>query len=90
MFVFGVISIEVWDTQFPVWAFVLALVSKAQQFLFRLSTNSWEDCRFRVHNSHRHDPSYHKSTDWTEVSTAFCGFQPHGLIPTFRPVSSQN
>lgn len=26
MFVFGVISIEVWPTQFPVWAFVLALV----------------------------------------------------------------
>ncbi|KAJ3477668.1 hypothetical protein NLI96_g10300 [Meripilus lineatus] len=26
MFVFGVISIEVWDTQFPVWAFVLALI----------------------------------------------------------------
>ncbi len=26
MFVFGVISIEVWNTQFPVWAFVLALV----------------------------------------------------------------
>ncbi|KAH8110875.1 OPT oligopeptide transporter [Phellopilus nigrolimitatus] len=25
MFVFGVISIEVWPTQFPVWAFVLAL-----------------------------------------------------------------
>ncbi|KAH9985944.1 OPT oligopeptide transporter protein-domain-containing protein [Russula vinacea] len=26
MFVFGVISIEVWDTEFPVWAFVLALM----------------------------------------------------------------
>ena len=26
MFVFGIISIEVWNTQFPVWAFVLALV----------------------------------------------------------------
>jgi hypothetical protein len=26
MFTFGVISIEVWSTQFPVWAFVLALV----------------------------------------------------------------
>ncbi|KAF8263219.1 OPT oligopeptide transporter [Lactarius quietus] len=25
MFVFGVISIEVWHTQFPVWAFILAL-----------------------------------------------------------------
>jgi hypothetical protein len=25
MFVFGVISIEVWPTQLPVWAFVLAL-----------------------------------------------------------------
>jgi hypothetical protein len=26
MFVFGVVAIEVWDTQFPVWAFVLALM----------------------------------------------------------------
>jgi OPT family oligopeptide transporter len=26
MFVFGVIAIEIYDTQFPVWAFVLALV----------------------------------------------------------------
>ena len=26
MFVCGVVAIEVWDTQFPVWAFVLALI----------------------------------------------------------------
>jgi hypothetical protein len=26
MFVFGVVAIEVWDTQLPVWAFILALV----------------------------------------------------------------
>ncbi|KII90413.1 hypothetical protein PLICRDRAFT_173833 [Plicaturopsis crispa FD-325 SS-3] len=26
MFVFGIVSIEVWHTQFPVWAFVLALI----------------------------------------------------------------
>ncbi|KAH8110780.1 OPT oligopeptide transporter [Phellopilus nigrolimitatus] len=26
MFVFGIVSIEVWPTQFPVWAFVLALL----------------------------------------------------------------
>ena len=26
MFVFGVVAIEVWDTDFPVWAFVLALL----------------------------------------------------------------
>ena len=26
MFVFGIISIEVWPTQMPVWAFVLALL----------------------------------------------------------------
>lgn len=25
-FVFGVISIEVWGSQFPVWAFVLSLI----------------------------------------------------------------
>ena len=26
MFIFGIVSIEVWHTQFPVWAFVLALI----------------------------------------------------------------
>ncbi|KAH9955686.1 small oligopeptide transporter [Russula dissimulans] len=26
MFTFGIVAIEVWDTQFPVWAFVLALI----------------------------------------------------------------
>lgn len=26
MFVFGVVSIEVWPTQFPVWAFIVALI----------------------------------------------------------------
>ena len=26
MFIFGVVSIEVWDTQMPVWALVLALI----------------------------------------------------------------
>ena len=26
MFVFGVVVIEVWDTQLPIWAFVLALL----------------------------------------------------------------
>lgn len=29
MFVFGVVSIEVWHTQMPVWAFVLALVRRS-------------------------------------------------------------
>lgn len=31
-FVFGVISIEVWDSQFPVWAFVLSLIVCAFNF----------------------------------------------------------
>lgn len=34
MFVFGVVAIEVWNTQFPVWAFVLALlICKWRTFL---------------------------------------------------------
>lgn len=28
MFVFGIVCIEVWNTQMPVWAFVLALVRR--------------------------------------------------------------
>ena len=33
MFVFGVVKIEVWNTQMPVWAFILALVSLFQDYL---------------------------------------------------------
>ena len=31
MFVFGVVAIEVWNTQFPVWGLVLALIVCAFQ-----------------------------------------------------------
>jgi OPT oligopeptide transporter protein len=34
MFVFGVVAIEVWNTEFPVWAFVLALLICASTRLF--------------------------------------------------------
>jgi OPT family oligopeptide transporter len=34
MFAFGVIVIEVWDTQFPVWAFVLSLLIRASYPIF--------------------------------------------------------
>jgi hypothetical protein len=35
MFTFGVIAIEVWSTQLPVWAFVLAIVIRASGCLAR-------------------------------------------------------
>jgi OPT family oligopeptide transporter len=45
MFVFGIVAIEVWDTQFPIWAFVFALVICASigpsfEYLLLLTTLS--------------------------------------------------
>ena len=45
MFTFGVIAIEVWHTQFPVWAFVLALL------ICMFSHHSWILCVFNVHTA---------------------------------------
>lgn len=68
MFVFGVISIEVWPTEFPVWAFVLSLVictsgASSVSLTFCGLTSL---CSFRLYYPYWHDPGYHKSASWTE------------------------
>ena len=62
-FMFGVVAIKVWDTGFPVWAFVLSLLIGTFAFPFRcgllLEPNIY--CySFRVYCSFWCDPGYFK------------------------------
>ena len=60
MFVFGVVCIEVWHTDMPVWAFILALVRDGQPFhdkkliVYRLS-----GYLIRIHSPYWDDSSHH-------------------------------
>lgn len=66
MFVFGVISIEVWHTDFPVWAFVLALII-CTSTLPRCSINTnLFIYSFRVRDPYWYDSSHHQSTSWSQ------------------------
>ena len=67
MFVFGIISIEVWPTQFPVWGFVLALVRRHITASDRLADSAVAR-RLLLHHSRRNDSSNHEQTDRIEVS----------------------
>jgi hypothetical protein len=72
MFVFGVISIEVWKTQMPVWAFVLALVigTSVRDSLSGFPMNPL--LSLCIYHSHRHDSSYHQSASRLKVSAPAC------------------
>lgn len=70
MFVFGIISIEVWPTQFPVWGFVLALVRRHITASDRLADSAVAR-RLLLHHSRRNDSSNHEQTDWVEVSLLY-------------------
>jgi hypothetical protein len=59
MFVFGVVSIEVYKTEFPVWAFVVALVIGPSFFfpsLFKLLKLPYS---LLLYHPDRHDPGHH-------------------------------
>jgi OPT family oligopeptide transporter len=63
MFAFGVISIEVWHTDFPVWGFVLALLICAFIFAATSIVEAYIILySIRVRNTHWHDPGYHQPT----------------------------
>jgi hypothetical protein len=68
MFVIGVISIELWHTEFPVWAFVLSLtigdslVSNIVRIERLIGFHS-----ILLRRSHRDDPGHHQPTNRTEV-----------------------
>jgi hypothetical protein len=64
MFVFGVVSIEVYKTEFPVWAFVVALVIGPSFFfasLFKLLTLP---CSVLLYHPNWHDPGHHQPASW--------------------------
>ena len=69
MFVFGVISIEVWDTQMPVWALVLALIigqSRFDSHCLQRFADRRSSCR--LHRSHWYDPGNYQPANWSQVS----------------------
>lgn len=77
MFVFGIISIEVWHTQMPVWAFVLALII-GRLIVDHYVCGNWSvDCSVRICDPHRHDSGYYESANWLEVRLT----QPFDNLP---------
>ena len=68
MFVFGVVAIEVWHTQMPVWALVLALIIGAcPRICFFLLRCLCAGCSVRVHDPHRYDSGHHEPADRSQV-----------------------
>ena len=66
MFVFGVVSIEVWETQLPVWGFVLALcIGVFISSTFSLSTNI-PLFSIRIHYTNRRDPGQNEPGSWAK------------------------
>jgi len=67
MFVFGVIVIEVWKTQLPVWGFVLALLICAFTLLGRdlFVTVNIHVLSIHLHCPYRCDRSRDESANWS-------------------------
>ena len=59
MFVFGVVAIEVWKSQLPVWGFVLALLICTFSYLRRdlFVTANIHVLSIHIHCPYRWDPS---------------------------------
>jgi hypothetical protein len=68
MFVFGTVAIEVWDTQFPVWAFVLSLAICTFYFAFVMhflpKFNTCLCFSVRVYCPYWCDPGYYEPASW--------------------------
>jgi OPT oligopeptide transporter protein len=82
MFVFGVIVIEVWETDLPVWGFVLALLICALCLILRhcvLSSRVSHSLRFSVHvfSPFERDPGHYKPDTGAE--------RHHGADHRIRP-----
>ena len=73
MFALGIISIEVWPTQMPVWAFILALVICPFLEYVQKYWLSHIYYSFRLCDPYRHDSGDHQPTSWIKVSgPQFC------------------
>ena len=68
MFAFGVISIEVWETQFPVWGFVLALcIGVFIWFLLVIFTGiDVPVLSMHIHYTHWRDPGHNEPASWAK------------------------
>ena len=78
MFVFGVVSIEVWKTDLPVWGFVLALL--ICMFCLTLIFPSLTVAVYfsiRVYCSYWYNPSHYEPTSWAQ--------RHHGANHRIRP-----
>ena len=74
MFAFGAVSIELWETDFPVWALIVALVRAISWSSKKSGANfASAGCFIPIHNPDRHDPSYHQSTNRFKVSNNHLG-----------------
>jgi hypothetical protein len=70
MFALGVVSIEIWPTEMPVWAFVIALlIGESLRSLHDKCYYMNVHMPFSVYlcDSMRHDTGDHQSADWVEV-----------------------
>lgn len=68
MFGFGVVSIEIWHTDFPVWGLLLAFVSPFPCPFTKTLTSLIVLADFiPLYSSYRHNPSHHEPADWSEV-----------------------
>jgi hypothetical protein len=67
MFMFGVVVIEVWKTELPVWGFVLALLICAFTELGRdlFVTVNIHVLSIHIHCPYRCDPSRDESGNWS-------------------------
>ena len=67
MFVFGAVSIEVWHTDLPIWAYIIALViGMSHSSIFSLPLNADRFCftlSLLLCHPHWYDPGYHQSAN---------------------------
>jgi hypothetical protein len=71
MFVLGVISIEVWPTQMPVWCFVVALIIGQSSVHLRNEMSSEFCVSLRICHSYRNDSGHHESASRIKVCFSY-------------------
>ncbi len=82
MFIFGVVCIEVWHTEMPVWAFILALVSCLAYIQSSICSNAPFSRLVHLlllHPPDRYDSGYHQPASRFE-----CHYGAHHRLCTTR------
>lgn len=74
MVVFGIILIELWHTEFPVWAFLLALVIGGCFWTVKKLVLMWHSLLLCY--TYWNDPGYYQPTGWSQVSL----FRPFAVL----------